>query len=146
MGYSVYHIWCPFLLPSTCSCYIADIGTLQVPIPYSSPPFDIPLTGQLAKENSARWSADGTEVWKYMVWKCWSIRNGTESGLRKNGSHWITSFYPGNPLPLSPLPQEYPPRKIMYLGSQIQRNGIYWPYRLQEKVKAKGVPYKETQA
>lgn len=25
----------------------------------------------------------------------------------------------------------------MYLGSQIQRNGIYWPYRLQEKVKAK---------
>ena len=35
---------------------------------------------------------------------------------------------------------------IKYLDSQIQGNGIYWPYRLKEKSKAKGVPYEETQA
>ena len=55
----------------------------------------------------AWWSADGVEVWKYTVSKCWSIRNGTESGLRKNGSNWLTAFYPGNPLPPLLFPQEY---------------------------------------
>ena len=38
------------------------------------------------------------------------------------------------------------PCKIIYLGSQIQGNGIYWPYESQKKAKAKGVPYEETQA
>ena len=35
-------------------------------------------------------------------------KNGTESELRKNGSNWLTAFYPGNPLPPPPFPQDSP--------------------------------------
>ena len=40
------------------------------------PPFDMPLTGRLAKENSARWSADGAEERRSAVYRyCCPKRN-----------------------------------------------------------------------
>ena len=88
---------------------------------------------------------DGAERRMPTVYRHWSTKNGTESELRKNGSHWITAFYPGS-LYLRRHFRRTIPCKIIYLGSQIQGNGIYWPYGSQKKAKAKRIPYEETQA
>lgn len=51
---------------------------------------------------------DGAERRMPTVYRHWSTKNGTESELRKNGSNWLTAFYPGNPLPPPPFPQDSP--------------------------------------
>ena len=90
---------------TTCSCYITD--TSAIPILSSYCPLICPLPGDWPK----RILHDGLPTVQKSVGPRFTgtaAQNETEFVLRKNSTNKLTTYEPRTPIPLSPLPQEYP--------------------------------------